>query len=517
LKLEKCSALKALRSELQIVTDRINSTEIQQDDKKYSIVLQLEISQKNLQNITFEASIAKREYNLTKKVAKFEGYTKGMGEVEVERYVDRLRRDVEKFNDDIKEENAKRSAQIEIVKKDYITKSCKEYEKKLREAEEKTMEQQDIIDGYEEGIVQADEGKSYVEIPFVSSGTGIVEKNRSRYESLSAQPQTLVNAVKQLTIEEFEEYHRKISADMAFMLYKGDITMADIEFYTYDRYLVFEQIFERAKINGIIPDIKDKTFGKDVNDIVFIWLVRGTNLDRIKVGLNPTIQERIDQLVRRYSFTKREIDRETGSLKKLKNNELTVSRFCDVYPMKVWAMWNHPTKSERPDFVTFTDLSKEEKDLIRLFRCPSLPYLCSKTNPDGSKNSSDFNGILLVHVIVLTDFDRLMYEWVRNNPNMPDEYVPRVDLIKKIIKHKITARRLVPKDDAKYEELSKTNLITGTNPQDMKENIDTLNGVKEVLKKMLKSILDGEMTSRVTVIDLLKTLNEKDKLPEIEF
>ena len=385
------------------------------------------------------------------------------------------------------------------------------------EIQDKIVVKKELIESYANGIVPADEGNNYVEIPFISSGPGFVAAARSRIESVGAQPQSLLASVKQLSLEEFKEYHRRISADMAFIKYNGDINMSDIEFYSYDRFLVFGQIWKRARADGIIPDIEDVTFGKDVNDIVFIWLVRGTNLERIKVGLSEETQKRISTLIRRYAFAKRTIDPLTGTLNRLQNNELTVSRFCDIYPMKVWAMWVHPKVSERPDFMTFSDLSKEEKEKIRLFRCPSLPYLCSKTRADGSKDVSDFNGILLVHTIVLTDFDRLMFEWVKHKDNMPNEFTPRVDLIKKIIRKKSTARVLVPEDKAKYETLSKTNLIVGTSHLDMKENLAALNEIKGILKKMLGAVLHGEVRAQISLNDLLRSLNDKDKLPEIQF
>ena len=112
--------------------------------------------------------------------------------------------------------------------------------------------------------------------------------------------------------------------------YKGDINMSDVEFYSYDRFLVFGQIWKRARADGIIPDLEDVTFGKDVNDIVFIWLVRGTNFERIKVGLSEKTTKRIDTLIRRYAFSKRSVDPLTGTLTRLQNDELTVSRFCDI-------------------------------------------------------------------------------------------------------------------------------------------------------------------------------------------
>ena len=88
--------------------------------------------------------------------------------------------------------------------------------------------------------------------------------------------------------------------------------------------------------------------------------------------------------------------------------------------MKVWAVWTNPKVGERPDFLTFTSLTKAEKESIRYFRCPSLPYFCSKTRPDGSKDISDFLNILIIHAIVLTDFDRLMFEWVKNRIHAQD-------------------------------------------------------------------------------------------------
>ena len=125
--------MEALRSEFQIVTDRLKGSSAQPDDKKYSVVLQLELSLKNLQNLTFEAVIAKREHDITKRITKFEIFTEDMNDAEVENYVDRLKKDIEIFNNDIKAENVKRSTLIEIVKKDYVAKSCKNAENRWKE------------------------------------------------------------------------------------------------------------------------------------------------------------------------------------------------------------------------------------------------------------------------------------------------------------------------------------------------------------------------------------------------
>ena len=117
-KLNRCVNLDALRSEYQIVNDRLKGANPPKDDKQYSLVLKLEVAHKILQNLTFEAEIAKREFDITRRITKYKMLTDEMVEIEVENYVDRLKRDVEIFNKDIKDENVKRAALIPIVKKD---------------------------------------------------------------------------------------------------------------------------------------------------------------------------------------------------------------------------------------------------------------------------------------------------------------------------------------------------------------------------------------------------------------
>ena len=58
-----------------------------------------------------------------------------------------------------------------------------------------------------------------------------------------------------------------------------------------------------------------------------------------------------------------------SGLEGLSDDTLTVSRFCDLYPMRVWAVWKNPVKMDRLEFDRFTDLSAEDKSLIRPFCC----------------------------------------------------------------------------------------------------------------------------------------------------
>ena len=502
-KLIDCVSLEALREEYQIVKDRMKGSDSLKDDKKYASVLKIEIAEKILQNLTTEVDFAEREVDLTKRIANYKIMTKKMKESEKEDYVEDLKKDVEGYNKDVDDMNKKRSELSKIVKSELVVKPCKDVDKKWKNLQAEIVKKTELLSNCEKNTFLAEEGDNFVDIPFISAGSGFVDTIRNRIESTSSQPQNQVTVLKQLTLEEFREYHRKVSEDMSLIKYKGDITMADVEFYSYDRFLVFKTIWERARSDGIILSLEDETFGKDVNDVVFVWLVRGTNFERIKTGLSPKTQTRLETLIRRYGFKNRAVNQDTGAMVRLQNDELTVSRFCDIYPMKVWAVWTNSKLSERPDFITFTGLSKAEKESIRYFRCPSLPYFCSKTRSDGSKDISDFQNILIIHAIVLTDFDRLMFEWVKNRENMPDEFTPRIELIKKIIKKKALAEDLVPKDQDKFDILSKAGLIIGSNCHDMKENPTVINNVKDVLKKMLGAVLYGEEKVETSLDDLL--------------
>ena len=306
----------------------------------------------------------------------------------------------------------------------------------------------DKIDNFKGQAIPANKVEKYVDIPQLSAGTGVVEKfikqfNEGSTASTSSQQVVVRN---QLTIEEFTDYHKKISNDMKMEEFKGHISMADIEFYSYDRGQVFKKIWECANKNAMTAKMSDKDFAADVTDIAFIWLVRGTNFERIKKGLSQGTQDCLNTLINKYGFKSRKIDDTTKAMVRLQNDDLTVSRFCDLYPMRVWAIWHHTDKTQRPSFLTHTYLTDEEIEIARSLRCPSLPYLCSKTLPNKSKDCSDFKNLLSFHSFFLLDFDRLMFLWVKGRPNMPSNFKPRLGLICQIVRKKVMAKEFVPKN-----------------------------------------------------------------------
>ena len=97
------------------------------------------------------------------------------------------------------------------------------------------------------------------------------------------------------------------------------------------------------------------------------------------------------------------------------------------------------------------------------------------------------------------------------------EFTPRIGLIKKIIKKKALADELVPTDQDKYDVLSKAGLITGNNRHVMKEDLQIVNNVKDILKKILRTILYGEEKVETSLDEVLRSLTEMDKLPELQF
>ena len=171
-----------------------------------------------------------------------------------------------------------------------------------------------------------------------------------------------------------------IQRDVKISNFKSTIQLFKIDFYAYGRQRVFKTIDSGAAKAGIATDTKENIFkfGEDLYDIIFIWLVRGTNFQRIKRNLSDTVKARTDELISRYDFRPRRELKE-GVLERLSDDTLTISRICDIFPMRVLAVWMNSNKKERSDFCTFTDLNAEERVLVRPFHCPALPYFCSKT------------------------------------------------------------------------------------------------------------------------------------------
>ena len=172
--------------------------------------------------------------------------------------------DVNKYNKAIGILNVERDKQVTIVKKDYMSKSLKDYDAILKSLRDDISKSKLKIKELRDAIKEAERPKTPVETPVGSSG--IVREVTNRLQSITSNVSESENST-QLTLREFEGYHEDIARDMTLTKYKGDIVMADVEFYSYDRSLVFRKIWERATAQGVIPTIRNTEFGKDVTTL----------------------------------------------------------------------------------------------------------------------------------------------------------------------------------------------------------------------------------------------------------
>ena len=206
-KLIECVHLEALREEYQIVIDRLRGNEPLKDDKKYASILKLEIAEKTMANIVVEVELAEREAALTKRIANFKKITGKMKEAEKRDIVEDLKKDVIEYNKDVEEINKKRSDLPKIVKSDFVSKVCKDGDKKWKALQNEVMKKTELLHKYENDIIPAEEGNDFVDVPFMSTGPGFFDNIRNRLESTSSQSQQIAvpkNSLKSNVVYEYK-------------------------------------------------------------------------------------------------------------------------------------------------------------------------------------------------------------------------------------------------------------------------------------------------------------------------
>ena len=505
---EKCQMMLSLITELQMTEDRIDAKdEADKDDPHFADVLTLELAEREkvitAENIEFMI----READLTTRIMRFDAHNSWKTKTRKKIEENNLVKAIQEHNNKVEETNRKRGTKCDIVKASLVKKWKRDWETKYNAIEIEIRKNKDTMESLQSQILPDKTGANFVIVPNSDINIGNVKEYvRQINEGTASSTSQQVVLRGSFTMEEFEGLHDKISKDMKMSEYKGTINMSDIEFYSYDRVQVFKKIFDCANKDSITGKLSKKDLAADITDICFIWLVRGTNFEKIKDGLNQETQKRIGTLISRYGFKNRTIDTTTKMMARLQNDTLTVSRFCDLYPMRVWALWHNSDETQRPGFMTHTNFSKKELKTIRSLRCPSLPYLCSRTRPDKTKDCAPFKSLLAFHSYFLLDFDRLMYSWVKDRPNMPKEFKPRLGLISQIVKKKVMAKDFVPKDEEKYKELKAAKLIVGENPSEMREDPVLVEDLVPIAKKIISSVMSEQLAIEGSLKDILAIL-----------
>ena len=510
-----CQMMIALHAELQMTEDRIEGEgESEPDDPKFAEVLTHDLTVREEVVTRENIEIMKKEVELTGRIMRFEAHHSGKTKSQKKLQEEKLIKEVQAHNKTVGALNKKRQSRCEkIVKKTYVNKWSKGMQSKCDEAESKVRANKDVIHSLKADIIPDEKNQGYVIVPN-NSNVGNVKEYVKQINSGAVSTSKQIAIKGTLSLDEFKGLHDSISRDMKMTEYKGTISMSDIEFYSYDRVQVFKKIFECAQKDSITGRISKEDLGADITDICFIWLIRGTNFDKIKDGLNQVTKKRIETLISRYSFKNRTIDADTKNMARLQNDTLTVSRFCDLYPMRVWALWHNKDESQRPGYISYTNFSEHELKIIRSLRCPSLPYLCSKTREDKTKDLAPFKKLLAFHTYFLLDFDKLMYTWVKDRPNMPKEFKPRLGLISQIVKKKAMATDFVPNDQEKFTELQAVGLIRGNNASDMREDPDLVEKLVPIAQKIIRSVLSEQPAIESSLKDVLATLEDQRKIPD---